>query len=94
MFVIDLEYTASLDVIDQLLPDHQAHLRQGHVDGVFLSWGRKQPRTGGVILAVGAREEVERRAMEDPFVREGACTVTVTEMIPTFTAPGLEALAA
>lgn len=92
MFVIDLEYTAKLDVIDALLPDHQAHLRAGHAAGIFLSWGRKEPRTGGVILAVGARDTVEQMVADDPFVREGACTVTVTEMIPTFAADGLEAL--
>lgn len=92
MFVIDLEYCAPLDQIDALLPEHQAHLRAGHADGIFLAWGRKEPRTGGIILAVGRREEVESRAMADPFVTGGVTKVAISEMIPTFAADGLERL--
>lgn len=94
MFVIDLEYTAPLEMIDKLLPGHQAHLRQGHAAGMVLGWARKEPRTGGIILAVGTREDVEARVANDPFVHEGACKATITQMIPTFAAPGLEALTA
>ncbi|MDE1467703.1 YciI family protein [Aurantiacibacter sp. D1-12] len=94
MFVIDLEYVVPLEQVDALLDAHKAHLKAGHASGHFLLWGRKQPRTGGVILASGDRAEVESLANLDPFVTEGAARVTVTEIAPAFAAEGLESLLA
>ena len=92
MFILSLTYTAPLDRIDRLMPDHVAWLKQGHATGAFLAWGRKVPRTGGIILAIGGREQVEAVAQTDPFVRNGAATVEVIEFTPSFVADGLEAL--
>lgn len=45
--------------------------------------GRKQPRTGGVILMkASGREQVEKLITEDPFHREGVAKYTITEFIP------------
>ena len=53
--------------------------------------GRKQPRTGGVILMqASGREQVEKLIAEDPFHREGVAKYTITEFIPTKVAEGLE----
>ncbi|BDD76250.1 hypothetical protein GCM10010095_69030 [Streptomyces anthocyanicus] len=59
--------------------------------GVFLASGRKEPREGGVILAVaGDRARIEEITAGDPFVRAGVCAYRVTEFVATKTAPGLE----
>jgi uncharacterized protein YciI len=80
MFVIELSYKAPLARIDAHMAAHMTFLRKHYASGHFLVSGRKVPRDGGVIVAVGAsREEVERIAREDPFVVHGLADVRVIE---------------
>jgi uncharacterized protein YciI len=80
MFVIELSYTADLARIDAHMKAHMRFVRAQYAAGRFLVSGRKVPRDGGIIIAVGAsREEIERIAREDPFVTEGLATVRVIE---------------
>ncbi|MFH8440470.1 YciI family protein [Streptomyces sp. NPDC018026] len=91
MFVLELSYTAPLEAVDALLPDHVAWLDGLYEQGVFLASGRKEPREGGVILAVaGDRARIEEITAGDPFVRAGVCAYRVTEFVATKTAPTLE----
>ncbi|ANJ10482.1 MULTISPECIES: YciI family protein [Streptomyces] len=92
MFVLELSYTAPLEAVDAVLPDHVAWLDELYERGVFLASGRKEPRDGGVIVAVaGDRARMEEIAAGDPFVRAGVCEYRVTEFVATKTAPALEA---
>ncbi|MCC9158245.1 YciI family protein [Streptomyces parvulus] len=92
MFVLELSYTAPLEAVDAVLPDHVAWLDELYERGVFLASGRKEPRDGGVIVAVaGDRARMEEIAAGDPFVRAGVCEYRVTEFVATKTAPTLEA---
>ncbi|MEV6976056.1 YciI family protein [Kitasatospora sp. NPDC093806] len=92
MFVLELTYTSSLDRIDALLPAHVEWLGRHYADGTFLASGRKVPRDGGVILAVGTdRAAVEEIARTDPFAAEGLVEYRVTEFIATTVAPALDA---
>jgi len=92
MFILDITYIAPVDRIDELMPAHVAWLKQGRAAGSFLAWGRKVPRTGGIVLAVGGRAEVEAVAAADPFVTRGAAKVNLIEMAPSFVEDGLELL--
>ncbi|MFD7906369.1 YciI family protein [Kitasatospora sp. NPDC059722] len=92
MFVLELSYTAPLERVDALLPQHVEWLNGHYADGTFLASGRKVPRDGGVILAVGEdRAAIEALAATDPFAREGVCAYRVTEFLATVTAPALDA---
>ncbi|MER7754500.1 YciI family protein [Kitasatospora sp. NPDC097643] len=92
MFVLELTYTAPLERIDAALPQHAAWLRAHYEAGTFLASGRKVPRDGGVIIAVGQdRAAVEELIGTDPFFREGLATYRVTEFLATVTAPALDA---
>ncbi|MGV9560073.1 YciI family protein [Streptomyces sp. NPDC003401] len=91
MFVLELTYTAPLDAVDAVLPDHVAWLDEQYAREVFLASGRKNPRDGGVILAVAEdRATIEAVAAGDPFVLAGVCAYRVTEFEATKTAPALE----
>ena len=92
MFILDITYTAPTERMDELLPDHLAWLEKGRDAGRFVAWGRKVPRTGGMVFAVGMRDEIEAEAQRDPFVANGAASVTVIEFDAKFAAEGLEAL--
>ncbi|GHE52476.1 hypothetical protein GCM10018785_22600 [Streptomyces longispororuber] len=92
MFVMELTYTAPLDRVDALLAEHVAWLDAQYAAGVVLASGRKNPRDGGVILAVGdSRERIEELAAGDPFVVGGVCEYRITEFLATKTAPALAA---
>jgi uncharacterized protein YciI len=59
--------------------------------GVFLASGRKNPRDGGVTIAVAEdRAQIEEIVAGDPFVAAGVCTYRVIEFTATKTAPALE----
>ena len=90
MFVLDLTYTAPLDAVDALLPDHVAWLEEQYEKGFFLASGRKNPPDGGVILAVAEdRARIEELVAGDPFAVGGVCAYRITEFIATKTAPEL-----
>ena len=92
MFVISLTYQASLDAIDAALPAHMEWIRDGYDRGLFVASGRKVPRTGGMIFAVGDRETIERKLESDPFKLNGLATYDITEFVPLTVAGGLERL--
>jgi uncharacterized protein YciI len=87
MFVIELIYTADLAAIDAAMPAHMKFLKQHYASGHFLVSGRKVPRDGGVILAIGAsRDEIEAIARQDPFCRQGLADFRVIEFRASQTA--------
>ncbi|MER5969037.1 YciI family protein [Streptomyces sp. NPDC002055] len=93
MFVLELTYTAPLDEIDALLPAHREWLNEQYEAGVFVVSGRKNPRDGGLIIAVGEdRDRIEAVVASDPFVQEEVCAYRVTEVVVTQVAPGYEEL--
>jgi uncharacterized protein YciI len=80
MFVIELVYTADLARIDAAMADHVRFLRKYYKAGHFLVSGRKIPRDGGIIVAVGAsREAVEAIVREDPFCARGLADFRIIE---------------
>jgi uncharacterized protein YciI len=80
MFVIELIYKADLATIDAHMKAHVAFLKKYYASGHFLVSGRKIPRDGGIILAVGeSRQEIEAIASEDPFCKHGLADVRVIE---------------
>jgi len=80
MFVIELPYKADLKRIDAHMGAHMKFLRKYYAAGNFLASGRKIPRDGGIILAVGeSRDAVEAIAKEDPFYTKGLADIRVIE---------------
>lgn len=95
MFVIELIYKADLSEIDAAMGPHMAYLRKHYAAGRFLASGRKVPRDGGIILALGAsREEIEELVKEDPFVARGLAEFRVIEFRESQKADNIDALLA
>ena len=92
MFVIELTYKAALPEIDRHMKAHVAFLNQQYAAGRFVVSGRKIPREGGIIVAIGGtREEIEALMREDPFVARGLAEVRVVEFRASQRAPDLPA---
>jgi len=80
MFVIELIYKASLTEIDATMAAHVRFLKKYYASGNFLVSGRKIPRDGGIILAVGAsRQQIEAIVAEDPFHVHGLADFRIIE---------------
>ena len=84
MFIINLTYIKPISEIEKYIKEHGELLDQKYSEGIFLCSGRKNPRTGGIILTkTENREEVDRFIEEDPFNRENLAEYEVIEFTPT-----------
>lgn len=93
MFIIDLQYTSSLEKIDACMKEHMIFLNHCYSEGLFIASGRKVPRTGGIILARGSSKEAMEQLMKnDPFVAQGLAEVSVTEFQTSQTHPDFKNL--
>jgi uncharacterized protein YciI len=80
MFVIELVYKADLAAIDAHMAAHVIFLKKYYAAGNFLVSGRKIPRDGGIILAVGKnRRQIEAIVEEDPFCKHGLADFRIVE---------------
>ena len=76
MFVIELTYKAALAEIDASMTAHVIFLNKYYAAGNFLISGRKVPRDGGIIVAVGkSRQQIEAIIREDPFYERGLARI-------------------
>jgi uncharacterized protein YciI len=91
MFVIELIYKASLAQIDARMAAHVAFLNKYYAAGHFLVSGRKIPRDGVIILAVGRnREQIEQIVEEDPFYTHGLADFRIIEFRASQRAPDIQ----
>ncbi|KAF0189476.1 MAG: hypothetical protein FD168_731 [Desulfobulbaceae bacterium] len=84
MFVILLNYIKPLSEVDRFVGEHLDFLERNYSSGHFLLSGRKEPRTGGVILAKAeTRAEIESIVRNDPFHREKIAEYEIIEVLPS-----------
>lgn len=94
MFIISLTYQKPLEEIDAHLSKHVEFLKSHYAKGIFLASGRKNPRTGGIILALASNKaEIEAIIALDPFYIHGVAQYEITEFIASMTSPHVEFLA-
>jgi uncharacterized protein YciI len=80
MYVIELIYKADLADIDANMDAHVNFLKKYYASGHFLVSGRKIPRDGGIILAVGtSRAQIQAIVEEDPFYERGLADFRIIE---------------
>lgn len=84
MFIVFLRFSANKAQAGQFMAGHNAWVKQGLDDGVFLLVGSLQPNLGGGILAHGTSfSALEKRVGEDPFVAEGIVSAEIMELTPS-----------
>lgn len=93
MFIISLTYQVPLEKVDSFIPEHVNYLDEQYAKGYFILSGRKEPRTGGVILStINDRHKLNNILAQDPFHREGLASYEVIEIVPTKASDKLEFL--
>ncbi len=84
MFIVSLTYIKPLEQVDLFIEEHINFLNKQYELGHFQLSGRKEPRTGGVILAtVNNRAVLDDLLKKDPFYREALARYDITEITPT-----------
>ncbi|MDE3124683.1 MAG: GTP cyclohydrolase [Bacteroidota bacterium] len=93
MFIIDITYKAPTTSIDEHMASHVAFLEKYYQSGNFIASGRKEPRTGGIILAIAENMQVVEQIMaQDPFYVHQLAEWQITEFKPTKSVKAFAAL--
>lgn len=83
MLIIELTYKKPLDDVNNLLDEHRSFLDQFYSQGLFIASGPKNPRDGGVILALGDKEAIYKVIEEDPFYQHDIADYRLMQFEPT-----------
>ena len=84
MYIVSLNYVKTVSEVEKYLEEHIKFLEKYYEMEKFICSGRKNPRTGGVILLNAENlEEVKRIISEDPFNINGIAEYEITEFFPT-----------
>jgi uncharacterized protein YciI len=82
MLIIELTYQKPLSEIEKQLLAHREWLDQYYAQGLFIASGPKQPRDGGIIIALMDKEAATKLIVEDPFYQHGLAHYKITEFEP------------
>jgi uncharacterized protein YciI len=83
LFVVLTQYTQPLEAVNAVRAEHLRHLEAGAARGIVHAWGRREPPTGGLIVAVAPdRATLESFVAEDPYVRAGVATSEIVAIPP------------
>ena len=83
MFIVLLRFSDNKIQAGEYMEDHNAWIKQGFTDGVFLLVGSLEPGLGGSVIAHNiSREELQQRVNDDPFVSENVVTAELIEISP------------
>lgn len=67
MIIVNITYKCELKDIEDNLEAHREFLDKYYALNKFICSGRKNPRTGGIILCNATKEECKLIIKEDPF---------------------------
>lgn len=84
MFVVTLKFSKNKGRAREFMEGHNAWIKRGFDDGVFLLVGNLEPKLGGGIVAHDASlAEIERRVNDDPFVANDVVSAEIIEIAPS-----------
>lgn len=86
MFIVLLKFSSNKSQAGQFMESHNAWIKRGFDDGVFLLVGGLQPSLGGGVVAHNTSlAELQQRVNNDPFVTHGVVSADILEISPTKT---------
>ncbi|MBN1467843.1 MAG: YciI family protein [Fusobacteriaceae bacterium] len=93
MFIINLTYIKPLEEVEKYLEPHVKYLKNQYASNNFIASGRKNPRTGGIIISkLEDIKILEKILGEDPFKINKIADYEIIEFIPTIVGKGYENL--
>ena len=90
MFIVLLRFSDNKANAGQFMEGHNAWLKRGFDDHVFLLAGTIQPKLGGAIVAHNTTHgELQQRLDEDPFIAANVVKAELIEITPSKTAESM-----
>lgn len=84
LFIVDVSYIVPIETVDQHLLAHRDFLNKYIQLGLIVVAGKKNPRTGGmIIIKTDSLSHAQAIMSEDPFSIYKVANITITEMEPT-----------
>ena len=86
MFVVLLRFSVNKAQAKQFMEGHNAWIKRGLDDGVFLLIGSLHPNLGGAVVAHSVSlADLQSRVNEDPFVAADVVRAEILEITPSRT---------
>jgi uncharacterized protein YciI len=86
MFIVLLKFSDNKGQAGQFMEGHNAWVKRGFDDSVFLVVGGLQPNLGGGIVAHNTSlSDLQNRVTDDPFVAENIVSAEILEITPAKT---------
>ena len=86
MFIVLLKFSGNKAQASQFMDGHNAWLKRGFDDGIFMLAGSLQPNLGGGIVAHNTSlSNLQIRVNEDPFVAQKIVSPEILEITPVKT---------
>ena len=83
IFIVSTTYTKSLEEVGKFRQEHFEFIQKNIDAGKFITGGRQNPPTGGLILAYNVtKEELEEILKEDPYYKNNLIETVITEFTP------------
>jgi len=83
MFIVLLKFSDNKGQAGEFMEGHNAWLKRGFGDGVFLLAGSLQPSLGGGIVAHNTSlTDLQTRVNGDPFVAQNVVSAEILEITP------------
>ena len=93
MFIVLLKFSDNKGQAGQFMEGHNAWIKSGFDDGVFLLVGSLQPSLGGGIMAHNnSLKDLQARVNADPFVAQHVVSAEILEITPAKTDARLQFL--
>lgn len=90
MFIVLLTFGPNKANAQQFMPGHNAWIKQGFDDDVFLMAGSIEVGKGGSLLAYNTTlDDLQQRVAQDPFVAEQVVNAEIIEVSAKKTDPRL-----
>lgn len=83
MIIVELVYKKSLDEVNKFLNEHSRFLDKYYSSGIFIASGPKEPRDGGIIIAMTERSTLEELLKHDPFYQNEIAEYMLIEFHPS-----------
>jgi len=95
MHIVLLKFSENRGHAPDYMDAHNAWLKRGFEDGVFVLAGTLQPRRGGAIIARDCSlDDLQARIADDPFVAAKVVQAEILEISPSKVDPRLQFLLA
>ena len=83
MFIVLLTFSDNKPQAGEFMDGHNAWIKKGFDDGVFLLVGSIEPGRGGSVIAHNTSlSDLQDRVNEDPFVTANVVTAEIIELSP------------